>query len=218
MTTTPNKCCERCVDIIEEGPGAGGECCSSPACPCHSPKDEAQIIHEGLERLYGKGEVEARMEVGEVPFNSLTPYYSVEEAMEVFDEVLPYNINGRDTSQYVLKLKSMMRSVWASAEALGRHKGYEEEAIKCHEHCKLAREEGITIGEKVIKGDMRRKFFQMGEAAERTRILEMIEEMKMEHPTMCKVWDDYNSHCTCDCSPTTWNAALSALKDRISKK
>lgn len=37
---------------------------------------------------------------------------------------------------------------------------------------------------------------------------EAVMKLKIEHPTICKVWDDENIHCTCDCSPETWNESL----------
>lgn len=51
-----------------------------------------------------------------------------------------------------------------------------------------------------------------------TRVLSAAREgtrvEKWEHPTICKVWDDENTHCTCDASPETYNSALAEVSKR----
>ena len=41
------------------------------------------------------------------------------------------------------------------------------------------------------------------------------EGLRKEHPTICKVWDDVDTHCTCDMSPITYNRALTDLSTAL---
>ena len=50
--------------------------------------------------------------------------------------------------------------------------------------------------------------YALGKQEEREDIASKLKEMRIEHPTICKVWDDENTHCTCDQSPETYNGAL----------
>lgn len=58
-------------------------------------------------------------------------------------------------------------------------------------------------------------FFDAELLAQKQRMVEKMQGLKKEHPSICKVYDDVNTHCTCDCSPTTWNAALEAVKKAV---
>ena len=42
-----------------------------------------------------------------------------------------------------------------------------------------------------------------------------VEGLKIEHPTICKVWSDEDTHCTCDFSPYTVNSTLSKVVELL---
>lgn len=43
------------------------------------------------------------------------------------------------------------------------------------------------------------------------RAIEVAKSLRIEHPTICKVWDDENTHCTCEMSIERHNKPLNDL-------